>query len=180
MGGSLVTPRQVEQFVRDGWVVVSGLIPAAVCSAAEDAMWAQMAGPPKPLSEDKWAVPSRPRPQREDRATWGGSWAGVVDAPPILATFTPECMLAAQVLSGASEAAAPYPMTQHPISPPTETLAINAFPAADGTAWAWPEPHTDSGEPPGEGWRTVPKPIRLQHITYITGPAPGRPGGGGT
>jgi hypothetical protein len=104
----------------------------------------------------------------------------VVDAPPILRTFTPECMLAAQILSSACEGASLYPMTQHPISPPTETLAINTFPAEEGTVWTMPEPHTDTGEPPGEGWKTVPKPVRLQHITYITGPAPGRPGGGGT
>jgi hypothetical protein len=49
-------------------------------------MWAQMSGPPKPLLEDKWAVPGRARPRRADPASsvTGGSepfsWAR--DAPP--------------------------------------------------------------------------------------------------
>ena len=232
VGGSRATPAEVEQYICDGYVVVSGLLTpgancggqsakqsrpqldfqgqrrplefspffgenvakqerpishykcavgAAVCSAAEDAMWAQMSGPPKPLAEDKWATVGRQRPRRNDAASWGGAWAGVVDGDAILASFSAECMRAAEVLSGAYEQVGPYPMTQHPIGPPSETLAVNVFPAEQGE-WAWPSPHTDSGatDSGGAGWRTVPRPVRLQHITYLTGPAPGRQGGGGT
>ena len=182
VGGSRVTPAEVEQYIRDGYVVVSDLISPAVCSAAADAVWAQMSGPPKLLTEDKWATPGRQRPRRRDAASWGGSWAGIVDGDAVLASFSAECLRAAEVLSSASERVAPYPTTQHPIGPPTETLAVNTFPAEPGAEWSWPEPHTDSGatDSGGDGWMTVPRPVRLQHITYLTGPAPGRRGGGGT
>ena len=35
VGGSCVTLTQVEQYVRDGYVVVSGLLSPTVCSAAQ-------------------------------------------------------------------------------------------------------------------------------------------------
>ena len=180
VGGSCVTLTQVEQYVRDGYVVVSGLLSPTVCSAAQESMWAQMNGPPKPLHEDKWAVPSRQRPRRNDPESCGTSWAGIVDGA-VLDSFSAECMLAARVLSGAYERVGPWPMTQHPISRPTETLAINVFGNPDAE-WTWPEPHTDSGatDDGALGWRTVPRPVRLQHITFLTGPSPGRHGGGGT
>jgi hypothetical protein len=171
VGGSCVTLTQVEQYVRDGYVVVSGLLSPTVCSAAQESMWALMAGPPKPLREDKWAVPSRQRPRRNDPESCGTSWAGIVDGA-VLDSFSAECMLAARVLSGAYERVGPWPMTQHPISRPTETLAINVFGNPDAE-WTWPEPHTDSGatDDGALGWRTVPRPVRLQHISR---PCPAR------
>ena len=78
------------------------------------------------------------------------------------------------------EARAPYKSCQHPIVQPPQTLAINIFPATDGTEWDWPGPHIDGGGPAGEGWRTEPRPCRIQHMTYLTAPRSGASGGGGT
>ena len=53
--GGLLSPAQVEAYVRDGFVVCSGLIPSPIVDAAVDSMWAQMAGPPKPLEKVRLA-----------------------------------------------------------------------------------------------------------------------------
>ena len=87
-----------------------------------------MAGPPKPLEGDPWARDTRPRPQRDDRSSWGG-WAGIVDGPDIGAAFTPQLLAAANALADAYEAASPFPSVKHPIVRPPQTLAINIFPA---------------------------------------------------
>ena len=174
--GGLLSAAQVESYCRDGFVLCSGLIEPAVLSAAVDSMWEQMAGPSKPLERDGWATPERPHPRRGDRSTWS-SWAGIVDGPAIVATFTPALIAAAQMLADAYEAASPFPSIVHPIRPPDQTLAINAFPNPDPEAqWSWPGPHTD-----GAGQqRTEPRACRIQHMTFLTGPAPGEHGGGGT
>lgn len=126
--GGLITAAQVESYVRDGFVLCSGLVPRAIVDAAVDSMWEQMAGPPKPLEGDPWARDTRPRPQRDDRSSWGG-WAGIVDGPDIGAAFTPQLLAAANALADAYEAASPFPSVKHPIVRPPQTLAINIFPA---------------------------------------------------
>ena len=73
--GGLLSPAQVEAYVRDGFVVCSGLISSPVVNAAVESMWNQMGGPPKPLEKDGWATEERAqyRPQRDDRSTWAGT-----------------------------------------------------------------------------------------------------------
>ena len=114
-GGPVLTGAQVEAYLRDGFVVCSGLIPEPIVAAAVDALWEQMAGPPKSLEQDGWANEERNkyRPKRDDPAsckltsnlpllvsvgsffdgllvtTGAGGWAGIVDGPAIVATFTP-------------------------------------------------------------------------------------------
>ena len=172
--GGLPTASQIEDYCRDGFVVVSGLVAAPIVAAAVDAMWQQMEGPPKSLEDDPWARDTRSRPRRSDRATWGGSWAGIVDGPSICATFTPELLAVAETLANAYEAASPFPSVSHPIAAPPQTLAINIFPAQDaGAEWKWPDPHTDGG-----GKHTTPRACRIQHMTYLT--SSGEHGGGGT
>lgn len=168
---------QVESYIRDGFVVCSGLVPGAIVSTAVDAMWEQMSGPPKPLDGDPWAKDTRPRPKRNDRSSWGG-WAGIVNGPAIVATFTPQLIAVANALADAYEAASPFPSVKHPIGPPPQSLAINIFPATadEGGAkpeWQWPGPHTD-----GAGERVEPRACRIQHMTYLQ--ASGEHGGGGT
>ena len=175
--GTSITAAQVEAYVRDGFVLCSGLVPTPVVAACEDALWAQMAGPPKPQEGDPWAKDDRPRPRRDDRDSWGG-WAGIVDGTAITDAFTPQLLAAAEFLANAYESASPFPSCDHAIVTPPQTLAINIFPNSDPEArWDWPGPHVDgAGNLP-----TEPRACRIQHMTYIT--AAGRPGehaGGGT
>lgn len=174
--GGLVTASQLESYVRDGFVLCQGLVPEPVASAAVDSMWEQMAGPPKSLEGDPWAKDSRPRPQRDNRASWGG-WAGIVDGPDIVATFTPQLLAVANALADAYEAASPFPSVKHPITAPPQTLAINVFPATPDQSgqqkWQWPGPHVDGG-----GERVEPRNCRIQHMTYLS--VTGEHGRGGT
>jgi hypothetical protein len=168
---------QVESYIRDGFVVCSGLIPGAIVDAAVDAIWEQMAAAPKPLEDDPWAKDTRPRPQRNDRASWGG-WAGIVDGPAIVAAFTPQLIAVANALADAYEGSSPFRSVNHPITPPPQSLAINIFPATRGDDgaqpdWQWPGPHTD-----GAAERVEPRACRIQHMTYLQ--SSGEHGGGGT
>ena len=179
--GGLLSPAQVEAYVRDGFVVCSGLIPSTVIDAAVDSLWSQMSGPPKSIEQDGWATEERAayRPRRDDRSTWAGGWAGIVDGPAIVATFTSELIDAARLLADAYESASPFRSVQHPIVAPAQSLAINIFPSPDPVAadanWK-PGPHTD-----GAGMQlTEPRACRIQHMTFLTGPRPGQHGGGGT
>jgi hypothetical protein len=180
----LITASQIDDYCRDGFVLVSGLVPAAVVDAAVDEMWRQMSGAPKLLAADPWAKETRPRPRRGEPASWGGGWAGVVDGPAITASFTEELLAVAEVLASAYEAASPFPSVAHPIVAPAQTLAINIFPqvgavkagggGGGGGGWQWPAPHTD-----GSGEHTSPRACRIQHMTYLRC-SEGVHGGGGT
>eukprot|EP01043_Picozoa_sp_COSAG02_P065188 COSAG02_NODE_9760_length_2118_cov_7.171867_2_plen_185_part_00 len=103
-----VSPEQVEFYVKEGYVVINGLIPEPILAAARDSIWEQMAGPPKPPEEDAWAPGgakrrTRPRPQRSNRSTWPiGGWEGMVDGDAISALFTPRWHRAAQTLASAA------------------------------------------------------------------------------
>ena len=106
-----VSAEQVQSYVNDGFVVVSGLIPEHILAAARDSIWEQMAAPPKPPEEDAWAPGGakkreRPRVQRADRASWPGGkaagWEGMVDGEAIAALFTPRWHQAAQALASAA------------------------------------------------------------------------------
>ena len=171
--------------MRDGFLLCSGLLPAQVVAAAEDALWEQMAGPSKPQEEDQWAKEGRAHPRRDDRDSWA-FWAGIVDGAAIEDTFTPQLLAAAEFLANAYEAASPFPSCDHartqlgktsPARPPPQTAAVNAFPSTDPEArWDWPGPHVDgAGSLP-----TEPRACRIQHMTYITTGRPGEHAGGGT
>lgn len=103
-----LSAEQLESYVQDGYVVVSGLIPEPILAAARDSIWDQMAGPPKPPEEDAWAPGGakkreRPRPQRNNRRSWPtGGWEGMVDGEAIAALFTPQWHEAAQTLASAA------------------------------------------------------------------------------
>ena len=103
-----VSTQQVESYVRDGFVVVHGLIPEPILADARNSIWEQMAGPPKPPEEDAWAPGGakrreRPRPQRSNRRSWPtGNWDGMVDGKAIEALFTPRWHRAAQTLATAA------------------------------------------------------------------------------
>ena len=91
----------MESYLRDGFLLVSGVIPMEVLGPAVDAVWDQMDhehrgsvwGPPLGL---------RARPlDRHDPSTWTGDWAGVLTRPEVLATFTPALLRAARRLAAA-------------------------------------------------------------------------------
>eukprot|EP01052_Picozoa_sp_SAG31_P029832 SAG31_NODE_3003_length_4795_cov_4.386499_6_plen_353_part_00 len=173
-----VSLEHMENYCRDGFVLVRGLIAPHLVEAAVESVWRQMAGVPKSIEVDPWAKPERPRPQRNDPSTHpDGGWAGIVSGPEITAVFSQELIAAAAELARGYEAHSPFPSCDHQIAAPQQTLAINQFPPADrNIEWQWPGPHTDGGS----GLRTTPRACRIQHMTYLTGPRPGQPGGGGT
>lgn len=135
---------QVEAYCRDGFLVVSGLIPPNVYTAAADAMWAQMAaenrncervgsGGRENIREvDDRGRRSSPawmnRRDRPDSWTGDGDWP-VKDNTAVMAIYTQEWLRAAQQLADAHAASALYPVVERPrVTKPSGGLAINRFP----------------------------------------------------
>jgi hypothetical protein len=177
-----LTPGQVEQFVRDGFVLARGLVSAELCRRAAAAVWEQMEGPGLPDSQDVWNRGQRLHPSVSDRTTWpapGKQWAGVIGGPAIASTFTPACQAAAQQLVVAATAAAKYPISETSIVAPLSTLALNLFPRGERKDVRCATPHVDVFKhADGAGWAIEPRPMVLQQITYLQ--CSGAPGGGGT
>lgn len=118
--GGLITSSQMEAYCRDGFVLCSGLVSAPIVDAAIDSLWQQMAGPPKMQDNDPWANEERARPRRGDRESWGG-WAGIVDGPAVVSSFTLELIAVANALADAYEAASPFRSASHTIKPPPQS-----------------------------------------------------------
>ncbi|MCH2659707.1 hypothetical protein MK163_04640, partial [bacterium] len=98
-----LSPNQLDAYARDGFVLISGLIPDASAAAAADAMWIAMDADP------------------DDRTTWPEGYFQGLDDPAIVACYTADFLAAATALSG------------HPrdsIGAPGGALAINIFPTA--------------------------------------------------
>lgn len=134
---------QLEAYSRDGFLVVSGLIPPHIYTAAADAMWAQMAAENRNCArvgaghENCREVDDRGRrtsPAWMNRRDVPESWTGDGDWPVrdnsrVMAIYTPEWLRAAQQLAAAHAAKALYPTVENPkVMPPTSGLAINRFP----------------------------------------------------
>ena len=133
-----LSPNQLDAYARDGFVLISGLIPYASTAAAADAMWIAMDADP------------------DDRTTWPEGYFQGLDDPAIVACYTADFLAAAAALSG------------HPrdsIGAPGGALAINIFPTAD--AWHMPNPHIDHAIKE-HGHRTFPLPFRLATMTFLS------------
>ena len=75
----LLAQEHVDQYVRDGFLAVSGLIPPSVLDAAVDCMWHVM----DKENRQSWrGLPLEPRAHPLDRAvpsTWLGNWQGALN-----------------------------------------------------------------------------------------------------
>jgi hypothetical protein len=139
----ILTEEQIQQFQDEGFLLVSGLIPAEVAERAEATMWAAVGADPN------------------DPATWEGKqWASGHSHPDILALFTMQVAEAAAILSEE-----PRPNWQ----PPTSTLALNVFPQPG--EWKPQPPHIDHAIPK-DGFRVFPRPMRVASLTYLNDVAP--------
>ena len=180
--GGEMAPQHVEQYVRDGFLLVSGLLPSAVLLAAQDEMWKQM------TAENRSAMggpPLPPRPRalnRHDPTTWTGNWDGLIVNTTILDSYTPAFMRCAEQLRDANAASALFEVADHEITRPPQTVALNRFPVppqADADAPVTrPSPHTDYGAAGDTGWRSSPQPCVIQSLIYLQ--AAGRRGAGNT
>ena len=141
-GGEL-SAEQCASYARDGFLLVSGLIPDGILQAAVDAMWRQMAAE----NRSTWkGLPLPPRETPLDRRnpdTWSSSWQGMLTAPEILATFTPAYLRCARQLASANAAAALFPVAPHQPSKPLLTRR---------NPWA---PPVDRGYQPDRGPRKI-------------------------
>src|SRR5438105_4188147 len=102
---------QLDQYAAQGYLLVSGLIPAAVAAAAEAAMWRALGLSP------------------EERGAWSGAGGGhrVYEDPELVALYTAELCAAAAQLAGDGE---------EPLPAPRQAYAINVFPRE--VEWRWP------------------------------------------
>lgn len=134
-----LTDEQRSDFERDGFLLVSGLIPGDVSAKAEAAIWAAMGADPS------------------DRSSWEGKpWNFGVSDPAALAVFTPALAEAVDELSGE-----PRPNEK----PPTSAFALNVFPQPG--EWSHHGPHIDHALEK-DGFEVFPRPMRLASLFYLT------------
>jgi len=140
----MLSSEQEQSYERDGFLLVSGLIPEEVSAAAEAAMWRLLGA------------------RAEDPATWADLPRGhqTWESPELLACYTPWYLAAAARLAG-----------DEPDSfrPPRRAYAINVFPREG--EWEWPRPHIDHAIKE-HGHRTFPRAFRIAAMTYLNGVAP--------
>ena len=100
---------QVQDYVRDGYLLVEGLIPAAMAAEAEAVVWGAMAGAVPTCAGDPYASggrvvgdKARPSVTRAEAEAGGASgWVGILDHPAILAVVTQAYAKAAEQLATA-------------------------------------------------------------------------------
>jgi hypothetical protein len=140
MSSSVLSQQQLDQYARDGYLLVSGLIPAEVAARAEAAMWRSVGVSPDDPSS--WTSV----PQNHQR----------YEAPELVACYTPEFLAAAAELAGDDPAT---------FRPPTRGYAINIFPTSD--EWHWPRPHIDHAIKDA-GHKVFPRAFRIASMTYLS------------
>ena len=156
----------VAFYNRNGFVVVSGLIPLADCGAAVDAMWRALA--------DGQGAGCQPV-VAEDRSTWPrGVVVPQLFDPEINALWNREYLRIAEVLSNGYQIHEGTPGRDFaPLKPPMGPhglMAINSFPVAPeaaAAAWEMPGSHLDHCIPE-DGFLTFPRPVRMSTMTYLT------------
>src|SRR5437763_328846 len=99
---AILSDEQVQLYLGQSYLLVSGLIPDTVAEVAETAMWRLLGV------------------NREDPASWVGVATAhqVFDSPELLACYTPEFLAAAALLAGPEEN----------LKAPSRAYAINVFP----------------------------------------------------
>lgn len=136
---SVLSDAQRSQYARDGFLLVSGLIPDGISAAAETAIRRALqidAGDPM-----TWAAPSGHRS---------------IPDPELTAVYTPQFLQAAAELVG-----------EDPLlfNPPKAAYAINVFPQPG--PWQWPEPHIDHAIKE-HGHKTFPRAFKIATMTFLS------------
>src|ERR1041385_5016852 len=135
---SVLTEAQERAYAEQGYLLVSGLVPAEIAEAAEAAMWRSLEADP------------------QDRATWPNSMKHqVYDPPELAACYTPEILAAAALLAGDDPAT---------FKPPARGYAINIFPQEG--EWRWPKPHIDHAIKEA-GHKTFPRAFRIASMLFL-------------
>ena len=129
---------QLETYARDGYILLSGLIPEDTATAAEQAMWDCMQARP------------------DDRATWpDGNYAQGHDRAEIIACFTDDFLQATAELCGDA---------LDSVKAPGGALAINIFPSE--APWQTPDPHIDHAIKEHRH-KVFPRPFRIATMTFL-------------
>jgi hypothetical protein len=136
----MLTEEQRQSYEEDGYLLVSGLIPAEIAAAAEAAMWRLLGV--SPTDREAWAELPRGH--------------GSFDSPELVACYTPEFVAAAAQL------AREEPGT---LRPPRAGYAINVFPQPG--PWNPPSPHVDHAIKE-HGHKTFPRAFRIAAMTFLS------------
>ena len=135
-----LTTEQVRTYQRDGYLLVSSLVPEETVSAAQAAMWQRLGADPS----DSWSWPRLgppPHALKEER---------------LLATYTDAMLGAAAQLSGADVAT---------FLRPRRAFTVNRAPSSG--EWQAHQPHLDRSASEFR-YRTFPPPYRIGALTYLT------------
>jgi hypothetical protein len=135
-----LTEEQKRRYEEQGFLLVSGLIPAEVAENAAAALWRHLGADPG--DPDSWA---RISPTH-----------AAFDDPALLACYTPDVLAAAADLAGDDPAS---------FAVPGRAYAINVFPR-EGGAWEWPEPHIDHAIRE-HGHRVFPRAFRIAGMAFL-------------
>jgi hypothetical protein len=154
-----LTPEQLAQYEKDGFLLTSGLIPETVAEKAEAAMWNLM----QMRSDDPETWQRIPAEAEYNDHRSVVIYYGIQD-PALVACATPEFIHATAQLIGEA------PDNLHP---PEAIHTQNLFPV--DKAWVMPKAHVD-GIPREHRHKTFPGPYRIAHLVYLSDVEP-RAGG---
>ena len=130
---------QLDAYDRNGYILVSGLIPDDIARAAAQMLWHCMEANP------------------EDPETWpDGNYVEGQDQPEIVACFTQDYLDAVSQLSG-------DPIDT--IHTPRRATALNILPSEGD--WQNPRPHIDHAIK-DHGHKTFPRPFRVAAMTFLS------------
>ena len=153
---------------REGFVVVSGLIPDTVSSAAAEAMW----GAIESWSEGEPERFGNQPLQRSLPSTWlpiaGQAATPQIENPAVSALWGAEYLRVGELLADG------YVIEPHtpgrdfaPMLAPRSVMSISKFPELAGAEWATPGPHLDHCIK-DDGFETFPRPVRVSTMTYLS------------
>jgi hypothetical protein len=173
----------LDHYNAEGFVLVSGLIPAEACEAAVAAMWRELAKPGQVRQDGIDGARQRAPIDQHDTRTWPlGRQQQQFTDPAIEALWNPDYLRMAEFLSDGYIIYEGTPGRDYAkIQPPKQGAtvgAINVFPD-QSTDWQVPSGHLDHCIP-RDGFMTFPRPVRMSTMTYINDCAPGEQHGAST
>jgi hypothetical protein len=136
----VLTEEQERFYAEQGYLLVSGLIPAEIETEAEAAMWRAIGAQP------------------DEPASWAAIAPGhtVFEEPKLTACYTPQILAAAARLSDDDPAT---------FQPPKRAYTINVFPQPG--EWRWPRPHIDHAIRE-HGHKTFPRAFRIASMLFLS------------
>ena len=135
-----LTQDQLDAYARDGYILVTGLIPDGIVTTAAETLWDCMQA--RPDNPETW--PDNKRYSQSHKQA------------EIVACFTEDYLRAASQLSGES---------LESIKTPRGATAINIFPSTE--VWQNPHPHIDHAIK-DHGHKTFPRPFHIATMTFLS------------